>query len=137
MGRMIDLIKQSAIPANMMRSAAKGALSVAPGEMVEILVYLAEHPLFGAEAKLTLAGWDQKVAKHVAADPKTSPEVLSYFIAADNLSAGTSGDFAGQPFRTGRRRSYGSPCAHRTGCWRICSGIRACSPVNRRCTPYR
>lgn len=88
MGRMIDLIKQSAIPANMMRSAAKGALSVAPGEMVEILVYLAEHPLFGAEAKLTLAGWDEKVAKHVAADPKTSPEVLSYFIAADNLRPG-------------------------------------------------
>ena len=85
MRRMIELIKQSAIPANMMRSAAKGALSVAPGEMVEILVYLAEHPMFGDEARLTLAGLDQKVAKHVASDPAASPEVLSYFISADNL----------------------------------------------------
>ena len=50
MGRMIDLIKQAAIPANVMRSAAKGALSLAPGEMVEILVYLAGHPIFGNEA---------------------------------------------------------------------------------------
>lgn len=85
MSRMIDLIKQSAIPANMMRSAAKGALSVAPGEMVEILVYLAEHPVFGTEARMTLAGWDEKVAKHLASDPKTSPEVLAYFLSADNL----------------------------------------------------
>jgi hypothetical protein len=85
MRRMIDLIKQSAIPANMMRSAAKGALSVAPGEMVEILVYLAHHPIFGDEARLTLAGWDEKVAKSIAADPQASVDVLTYFMAADNL----------------------------------------------------
>ncbi len=85
MGRMIDMIKQSAIPANMMRSAAKGALSVAPGEMVEILVYLADHPIFGQEARLTLAGWDEKAAKLVVGDPRASAEVLAYFMAPENL----------------------------------------------------
>src|SRR5581483_2606672 len=85
MSRMIDLIKQSAIPANMMKSAARGALSVAPGEMVEILVYLADHPIFGPEARLTLAGWDEKSFKLVAADPRASSDVLSYFMSYDNL----------------------------------------------------
>lgn len=85
MSRMIDLIKRSEIPANMMRSAAKGALSVAPGEMVEILVYLSSHPLFGAEARMTLAGWDEQAAKFIAADPRASAEVLSYFMSPDNL----------------------------------------------------
>jgi hypothetical protein len=82
---MIDLIKQSAIPANMMRTAARGALSVAPGEMLEILVYLAGHPTFGNEARLSLAGWDLKSAKEVAEDPDTSPEVLAYFMDPENL----------------------------------------------------
>jgi hypothetical protein len=85
MRRMIEMIKQSAIPANMMGTAAKGALSVAPAEMVEILVYLSTHPIFGNEARLTLAGFDQKVAKEVCADPRTSSDVLSYFVSADNL----------------------------------------------------
>src|ERR1019366_6551299 len=85
MRRMIEMIKQSAIPANMMRTAAKGALSVAPAEMVEILVYLSTHPIFGNEARLTLAGFDQNVAKEVCADPRTSSDVLSYFVSADNL----------------------------------------------------
>ena len=85
MRRMIDLIKQSAIPANMMRSAAKGALSVAPGEMVEILVYLANHPIFGEDARLTLAGWDEKAAIYIAGDPRTSPDVLSYYMDPANL----------------------------------------------------
>ena len=97
MGRMIDMIKQSAIPVNMMRSAAKGALSVAPGEMVEILVYLAGHPIFGTEARLTLAGWDEKVAKLVIADPRISPEVLSYFMSPDNLRMPLLNPMLGNP----------------------------------------
>jgi hypothetical protein len=85
MGRMIDLIKQASIPATMMRTAARGALSVAPGEMVEILVYLTANPAYGDEASLTLAGWDQKTAKAIAEDPDTAPEVLAYFMDPDNL----------------------------------------------------
>jgi len=84
MPRMIELIRQSAVPANMMRTAAKGALAVPSDEMVEILVYLASHPIFGAQAKMTLASWDEKSAIAVAADPKTPWEVLEYLVAPEN-----------------------------------------------------
>ena len=85
MRRMIDLIREAAIPASMMRSAAKGALSVAPWEMVEILVYLSEDPVFGEEARQTLSAWDEKAAQHIAGDPRTSPDVLAYFLEPENL----------------------------------------------------
>jgi hypothetical protein len=86
MQRMIDLIRASAVPANIVHSAAKGALSVPADEMVEILVYLASHnQVFGEEASLTLAGWDETSSQHIAADPATSPEVLSYLVSHRNL----------------------------------------------------
>ena len=84
MPRMIELIKQSAVPANMMRSAAKGALAVSGDEMIEILVYLASHPIFGEQARMTLASWDEKSAIAVAADPATPWEVLEYMVAPEN-----------------------------------------------------
>ncbi len=82
---MIDLIRQSAVPANIMRAAARGALSVPSAEMVEILVCLAQHPTFGQQARLTLAGWDLASALTIAADPTTSREVLDYITAPDNF----------------------------------------------------
>jgi hypothetical protein len=83
---MLDQIRSSQVPANMMQFAARGALSVPPEETVEILVYLALHnKRFGEQARLTLAGWDEKTSKVVAADPKTSPEVLNYLVSPDNL----------------------------------------------------
>jgi hypothetical protein len=83
---MLDLIRNSQVPSNLMQSAARGALSVPPGETIEILVYLAlHHKLFGAQARLTLAGWDEKASLAAAADPKTSAEVLGYFISLENL----------------------------------------------------
>lgn len=86
MARMIDLIRNSRLPSNLMQFAACGALSVPPGETIEILVHLALHNnLFGAQAGLTLAGWDEKASRAVAADPKTSPEVLGYFVSMENL----------------------------------------------------
>ena len=85
MPRMIDLIRASAVPATLMQSAAKGALSVPPGEMIEILVYLSSHKLFGEQARLTLAGWELQASLAAASDPKTSAEVLHYLIAAQNL----------------------------------------------------
>ena len=36
MARMLDMIKQSSVPANLMRTAAKGALALPAPEMVEI-----------------------------------------------------------------------------------------------------
>ena len=86
MSRMIDLIRVSALPSNVMQSASKGALSVPPREMIEILVYLAVHnKIFGQQAQLTLAGWDETLSKAVDSDPSTSKEVLNYLISPKNL----------------------------------------------------
>jgi hypothetical protein len=86
MPRMLDLIRHSEVPSNLMHSAARGSLSVAPGEMIEILVHLALHnKVFGEQAQLTLAGWDEHASQAAAGDPKTSPEVLGYFVSRVNL----------------------------------------------------
>jgi hypothetical protein len=85
MSRMLDLIRTSQVPSNLMQSAARGALAVPPEEMIEILVYLAHHKLFGEQSKLTLAGWDEKSSKTVAANPNTPPEVLGYLASLENL----------------------------------------------------
>ena len=81
MPRMIELIRQSAVPANMMRTAAKGALAVSAEEMVEILVFLSSHAIFGEQARMTLASWEEKSAIAVASNPATPWEVLEYMVA--------------------------------------------------------
>ena len=86
MPRMIDLVRKSQMSSNMMQAAARGALMVGPAEMLEILVHLATHnKVFGEQARMTLAGWDEKAAQQVAADPGTSKEVLAYLISPRNL----------------------------------------------------
>ena len=86
MARIIDQIRASKLPSNMMQFAARGALQVPASENIEILVYLARHnKVFGELARLTLAGWDEKASRVAAADPQTSAEVLDYFIAFENL----------------------------------------------------
>jgi hypothetical protein len=86
MPRMIDSIRNSTLPSNMMQFAAKGALLVSPQEMLEILVYLANHnKVFGQQARLTLAGWDEASSIKAAADSKTPKEVLDYLIDPENL----------------------------------------------------
>jgi hypothetical protein len=86
MPRMIDLIRASAVPANLMQAAARGALSIPPREMIEILVYLANHnKVFSEQAGLTLAGWEEASSQAAAADPNTPKEVLEYLFAPKNL----------------------------------------------------
>lgn len=85
MPRMIDLIRQSAVPASLMRSAAKGALSLPAAETIEILVYLSANPVLGDTAKLTLAGWGIDSLLAVASDPAAPGEVLDYLSAPENL----------------------------------------------------
>jgi hypothetical protein len=86
MPRMIDLIRASAVPANLLQSAARGALSVPGGEMIEILVYLAtQNKAFAEQASLTLAGWDEALSQEAAANPDTSREVLEYWVAPANF----------------------------------------------------
>ena len=86
MPRMIDLIRASAVPANLVQSAARGGLALPPQEMLEILVYLAtESKPFGEQARLTLAGWDEASCRAVAANPETPEAVLSYFSDRENF----------------------------------------------------
>lgn len=86
MSRMIDLVRTSAVPANLMQAAARGALSVPADEMLEILVYLATHnKVFGQLARMTLAGWDEKSCLVIAANQQTPQEVLDYWTAPENL----------------------------------------------------
>lgn len=86
MPRMLDLIRNSQVPVNLMQSAARGSLSVPPAEMIEILVYLAiHHKIFGQQARLTLAGWDENACLAAAHEPATSPEVLEYWTSSENL----------------------------------------------------
>jgi hypothetical protein len=86
MPRMIDQIRASKLPSNMMQFAARGALQVPPAENIEILVHLARNnKVFGDLARMTLAGWDEKACLASASDPQTSREVLEYFISPDNL----------------------------------------------------
>jgi hypothetical protein len=86
MSRMIELIRSSSVPATLMQAAARGALSVPPAEMIEILVHLANHnKIFGQQARMTLAAWEEKSSLEAAANPGTPQEVLDYLIAHENL----------------------------------------------------
>jgi len=88
MPRMIDMIRKSQLPSNLMHAAARGALAAPAGENIEILVHLALHNrIFGEQARLTLANWDEKACLTAAADPRTSAEVLGYFVSLENLRA--------------------------------------------------
>ena len=55
MSAILDQIKRNAMPAAVLRTAAKGALPLPSLEMIEILVYLAHNPMFAQDAKMTLA----------------------------------------------------------------------------------
>jgi peptidoglycan hydrolase-like protein with peptidoglycan-binding domain len=86
MPSVIDQIRASKLPSNMMQFAARGALQVSPAENLEILVHLARHnKIFGELARMTLAGWDEKSSRAAAADAQTSSEVLNYLVSPDNL----------------------------------------------------
>src|SRR5258708_18592287 len=86
MPSMIDQIRASKLPSNMMQFAARGALKVSAAENIELLVHLAVHnKVFGELAKMTLAGWDEKSSLAAASGPQTPREVLQYLISPDNV----------------------------------------------------
>ena len=89
MPRMLDLIRTSQVPSNLMQSAARGSLSVPPGEMIEIL---------GLSDAPPQAIWPAGVVSHwrdgmrmtclaAAQDSGTSVEVLKYWASTENLRA--------------------------------------------------
>jgi hypothetical protein len=82
--KFLDQIKNNAVPATVMRSAAKGALPLPAAEMLEILVYLTQNPVFAQDARMALAGFDVIAAVEVLADPAAPPEVLGYFWLEEN-----------------------------------------------------
>lgn len=88
MAPILELIKKNAVPVNVMRSAAKGALPLSADETLEILVYLTQNPLFGQDARLTLAKWDAQSAMDVLRKDNTAAEVLLYFWQEGNRRPG-------------------------------------------------
>jgi hypothetical protein len=79
MAPILELIKKNAVPVNVMRSAAKGTLPLSADEMLEVLVYLTKNPLFGHDARMTLAKWDAQSAMDVLRKDSTAAETLLYF----------------------------------------------------------
>ena len=88
MAPILELIKKSAVPVNVMRSAALGALPIPADETLEVLVYLTQNPLFGQDARMTLARWDAQSAMDVLKKDSTAPEVLLYFWQEQNRRPG-------------------------------------------------
>src|SRR5215475_1360186 len=88
MAPILELIKKNAVPVNVMRSAAKGALPLSADETLEILVYLTQNPLFGQDARLTLAKFDAQSAMDVLSKDNTAAEVLLYFWEEKNRRPG-------------------------------------------------
>jgi hypothetical protein len=84
MAPILELIKKNAVPVNVMRSAARGALPLPAEETLEVLVYMAQHPLFGQDARMTLAGWDAQSALDVLSKDTATPEVLLYYWQPEN-----------------------------------------------------
>ncbi len=84
MSKMLQMIQQSAVPVNIMRSASRGALALPAPEMLEILVHLSTHPMFGEEARMTLAQWDKASAIAICSDPQAPAAVLAYYLDAKN-----------------------------------------------------
>src|SRR5258708_28192615 len=86
MRRMLDMVRSSSVSATVMQAAARGALAVPGAEMIEILVYIANHnKVFRQQARMTLAGWDLKSSLEASGNPATPREVLDYFVSSENL----------------------------------------------------
>lgn len=83
---MLELVRTNSLSWHHMMTASKGALQVPAEEMVEILVFIADHNRFmGEQARMTLAGWDEASAKTIAASPHSAKEVLEYWLSPKNL----------------------------------------------------
>jgi hypothetical protein len=84
MAPILELIKKNAVPVNVMRSAARGALPLPAEATLEVLGYMAQQPLFGQDARITLAGWDPQAALEVLSKDTATPEVLLYYWQPEN-----------------------------------------------------
>ncbi|HET8891141.1 MAG TPA: hypothetical protein VFQ41_19720 [Candidatus Angelobacter sp.] len=88
MAPILELIRKNAVPVNVMRSAARGSLPISADETLEVLVYLTNNPLFGQDARMTLARWDAQSAMEVLSKETTAADVLLYFWLEQNRRPG-------------------------------------------------
>lgn len=77
-------MRRNQVPPAVMRTASKGALPLPPAEMLEILVYLTQNPIFAPDARMTLAGWEFESARAIVQDPNAPPEVIGYYWSEQN-----------------------------------------------------
>ena len=85
MPTMLEMIKASAVPANLMSAAANGSLSMPAVETLEVLVHLTQNKVFGKQARLTLAAWDLEATQAAVSDPNLPRAILDYFISLQNI----------------------------------------------------
>jgi len=131
--RMLDLIRASAVPLNLVQSAAKGALSLPPLEMLEILVYLAtnntEPSELGEQARLSLAHWDEETLQAIAADPYTPGQVLDYLADPQNFRPALLPGFLTNPSVSEAALSRLAAVVSRTEAELISTSARGDSPL--------
>jgi len=82
MSELMEQIRADMVPPAVLRSAARGQLSVPPHEMLEILVELRTHYQVGRTAQETLYQWPDESVLEVCANPETAVPVLQYFFVA-------------------------------------------------------
>jgi len=97
MARMVELIRERAAPASMMRRAARGELSLPPTEAIEILVALVGDRELGAEAEQTLASWNEAALAEVASSSETPAEVLLYLLRNQDQRSAVITALCGNP----------------------------------------
>jgi len=85
MPNMLDMIKASAVPANLMKAAAHGSLTMPAVETLEVLVYLTQNKVFGQQARMTLAAWDLDATQATVGDSKAPQEILRYYLKPENI----------------------------------------------------
>ena len=79
---LMEQIRADMVPPAVLRSAARGQLSLPPHEMLEVLVELRTHYQVGRTAQETLYQWPDESVLEVCANPDTAVSVLQYFFVA-------------------------------------------------------
>jgi hypothetical protein len=79
---LMEQIRADMVPPAVLRNAARGQLSLAPHEMLEVLVELRTHYQVGRTAQETLYQWPDESVLEICANPETAVPVLQYFFVA-------------------------------------------------------
>jgi len=79
---LMEQLRADMVPPAVLRSAAKGQLSLPAHEMLEVLVELRTHYQVGRTAQETLYQWPEESVLEVCSKPETAVPVLQYFFVA-------------------------------------------------------